>query len=145
MCLNAVKTKEELDKWLSTQPDVIECYKIVCRRKYTDGTNGYCPWVYSTRKFCKRNKSIRDERKLNRTIPIQGFPFYTYVPNFHFYLNKKNAKNIACSDFGQYVFKCRIKKEDITAIGIQGGCFCIVAKEFEFCSNCFPNKIRIWN
>ena len=144
MCLNAVKTKEELDKWLSTQPDVIECYKIVYRRKYKGGSRGYCPWIYSRRKFFKRNKSIRGNRKLNKTIPVQSFPFHTYVPDFHFYLNKKNAKSIACNIFGQYVFKCKIKKEDVTDIGIQGSCFCIVAKEFEFVANNFPNKTRIW-
>jgi len=147
MCLDRVQSEEELKKWLEDKPEIIECYKVVF---HDQSDKCFTPI------FC-RNREMFYKRNICQDYFSECSE---YKPFFHFIFRKEDALRykedaLRYTRNGEKIFKCKVRRKDITAIGSLmlvdfnyiKTCIdnCIVAKEFEFCSNCFPQKTKIWS
>jgi len=145
MCLDSVKSNKFFKEWLDRQPEVIECYKVVF---YNSTYKSFYPMVFRIgEKFYKRNICKYND------YDWDGFE---YIPLFHFFLSKREAILFHKKNKYRKIFKCKVRKKDITVLGnftyFYGEelrnlhtSLCVVAKEFEFIANNFPQKTKIWD
>lgn len=124
MCLNIIWTNEEKKEWLKNKPNEITAYKVAM-----NGLDGVSPLFQNTETFyCLTNKIEKGEKREF----AHGWRSGKYRPYYHLCSTKTAAKNWQGRWSGGKIFKCKIPKKAITAIGIQRGYITIVTKEFTF-------------
>lgn len=108
MCLSEIWTDEEMESWLAEQPEVIEVHKLIVK-----GEDDIC---YTG--FGCRQESQAAFNKANSTEKIIADNKITYWSGFHFFTEEWDATRII-TDGRERVVKCFIKKDWITAMGIE--------------------------
>ena len=127
MCLDLRQTKKETDKWLKTQPDIITAYKIVEKRKISDGEYKWLPihCPGKTKEYKKKNR-IRGDRPFVKPSATYRRPYKAY---FHLWLK------MPTSDMRNYeglvIIECHVPKHLITAFGVDCEIPAIVSKGFD--------------
>lgn len=128
MCLDILWTKKETAKWLKNKPDFITAFKVV-EIGYLVGCSvekAYPLFHDKMGGFCKINR-IEQE-----SSPTRVNSRMSYTPHFHACITKTAAEYWATGWRARRIFKCKIPKSKITAIGEQGGYITIITKEFTF-------------
>lgn len=152
MCLDWLYSEERKKAWLAEQPEVVTCYKGVIVR----GSGKLAPLVRVSRAAFKRHNRIslntkrkwierpsKDEgdayvyeKNKNGELILESLLKMRYKPYFHLLTNKKAVVKywvyqIECECGMTAIVECSVRKEHITAVGVESEELVIVAREFE--------------
>ena len=116
MCLDYKLPKSEIKKL----PKEFTAYKVVL----CDGPEEY-QFVFFSKQIAATNRLQRKAEWQRTSKKCEA-----YIPYYHSFRTKRGAKKWGGPDSAWCIIKIKIKRKDVTCVGIQDNCRVIVSRAF---------------